>query len=207
MDVPEPKPAEISRLLERIRSGDQEAVNRLFGHYRRHLVGMVNGRLDERIRSRLDASDVVQDALQEASRRLEGYLATEAVPFGLWLRQIAIDHLHKAWRRHFGTARRTVSKEMPLPDRSSLQLARQLVSGRSTPSQHLSRIELVERVRQAMARLPEIDQAVLEMRHFEDQPYEQIGIVLGLSADAARKQYVRALQRLGKLSHELGSSS
>jgi RNA polymerase sigma factor (sigma-70 family) len=98
-----------------------------------------------------------------------------------------------------------VANEISLPEHSSVQLARQLVSGRSTPSQHLSRKELAERVRQAIARLPEIDQAVLQMRHFEDQPYEQIGLLLGLSADAAWKQYVGALRRLSKLFHELES--
>ena len=206
MDQSDPDRSDIAKLLERMRSGDPEAVELLFAHYRRHLMGMVRERLDDRLRGRLDASDVVQEALQEASRRLEGYLATQPVPFGLWLRQIAIDQVHKAWRRHFGAARRTVAKEILLPERSSLQLARQLVSGRSTPSQNLSRKELAERLRQAMARLPEIDQAVLEMRHFEDLPYEEIGALLGLSADAVRKQYVRSLRRLSKAFHELGSS-
>jgi RNA polymerase sigma-70 factor (ECF subfamily) len=168
---------------------------------------MVNGRLDNRLRARLDASDVVQDALRDATRRLGGYLASEPVPFGLWLRQIATDHLNKAWRYHYNTNRRTVSNEVPLPERSSLQLAMQLISNCSTPSQQLSRKETAERLRQAMALLSEVDQAVLQMRNFENQSYDEIGLLLGLSADAARKQYVRALLRLSKSFHERESSS
>jgi RNA polymerase sigma-70 factor (ECF subfamily) len=97
MNETESNSEEINKLIERMRAGDPEAINQLFAHYRQQLVGMLRGRLDERLRGRLDASDVVQDALREATRRLGGYLASEPVPFGLWLRQIALDHLHKAW--------------------------------------------------------------------------------------------------------------
>ncbi len=199
--------SEINKLIDRMRGGDPEAINLLFAHYRKHLVSMVNGRLDNRLRVRLDASDVVQDALKDAARRLGGYLASEPVPFGLWLRQITVDHLNKAWRYHYKTDQRTVRNEVPMPERSSLELARQLVSNRSTPSQHLSRKEIAERLWQALSLLSEVDQAVLQMRNFENQSYEEIGLVLGLSADAARKQYVRALLRLSKIFHERESSS
>jgi RNA polymerase sigma-70 factor (ECF subfamily) len=47
------------RLLEGARNGDDDAINRL--------VGM---RLDQQIRQRVDVSDVIQDVLIEANRRL-----------------------------------------------------------------------------------------------------------------------------------------
>jgi RNA polymerase sigma-70 factor (ECF subfamily) len=57
-------------------------------------------RLDPQLRSRVDPSDVVQEAQMEAARRLPGYLESPPLPFRLWLRQIAQDRLLNLHRRH-----------------------------------------------------------------------------------------------------------
>ena len=134
----------------------------------------------------------------EAVRRLEEFLRKEPMPFRLWLRQIAHDRLLKAHRRHVRAARRDVTKEVPLPEKSSL-LARQLLSDRSTPSQHVSKREQTHLVRQALTQLPEVDHEILLMRHLEELSYPEISYVLGISSDAARKRYGRALLRLAKV--------
>jgi RNA polymerase sigma-70 factor (ECF subfamily) len=193
-------------LLDQVKHGDATALDRLFGLYRRHLRQMIRSRLDHRIHGRLDASDVVQNTLFEACRRVGVYLESEPVPFGLWLRQIALDQLHKAWRHEAEAARRSVMQEIPLPERSSVCLARQLVSNQTTPSERVSRKEQVQLVRQALAQLSELERELLLMRTAEDLSYEEMGAVLGVSAEAARKRYVRALLRLSRLFHEQGSA-
>ncbi|MCP5519530.1 MAG: sigma-70 family RNA polymerase sigma factor [Verrucomicrobiales bacterium] len=196
-------------VMTRLRAGDREAAEQVFAFHRRHLLRTARSHLDGRIQGRLDPSDVVQNALCEAARRLPDYLAKEPVSFALWLRQIVLDEVHKAWRRHGQAARRSVTKEMPLPDRSSLILARQLPRAQSSPSQHLSRKETARRVRAAMERLPDSDRIALELRHFEEQPYAEIGLIMGISEQAARKRCVRALLRLGQMleGEELGGGS
>ena len=87
---------------------------------------------------------------------------------------------------------------------AGLLLARQLVAGGSTPSQHLARREFVEGVRQAVAQLPDADREVLFMRSVEGLAHEEIGHVLGIDAAAARKRYGRALLRLRPLLEERG---
>ena len=54
---------------------------------------MIDLRLDPAIIQRLDASDVVQEVLIEANRRLQDYLKAPTMPFHLWLRHIAKDHV------------------------------------------------------------------------------------------------------------------
>src|SRR5438046_1536413 len=81
------------------------------------------------MRARVDRSDVVQAAQLEASRRLESYSRRPEMPFRLWLWQIAYDRLLMLRRRHIDAARRTVARDLPLPDRSSVVLAQQLLSG------------------------------------------------------------------------------
>ena len=52
---------------------------------------MVEMRLDRRIQQRVDASDIVQEVMIEANRRLRTYLDDPVMPFQLWLRQMARD--------------------------------------------------------------------------------------------------------------------
>jgi RNA polymerase sigma-70 factor (ECF subfamily) len=68
---------------------------------------MIGLRLDQAVGRRVDASDRVQDLLPEASRRLPDCIRNPALPFHLWLRQIARDHLVDAHRRHRGSASTT----------------------------------------------------------------------------------------------------
>src|SRR5262245_52782011 len=130
---------ETRSLLEQVREGDRQAFDQLFVRHRAYLCQIVELRLDPRVRTRVDPSDVVQEAHLEAFRRLGAYLRQGPMPCRLWLRQIAYDRTLKARRHHLGAARRAVGREVPLPERSSLVLARQLFAGSSTPSQRLDR--------------------------------------------------------------------
>ena len=66
---------------------------------------MVDMRLDKRVTHRVDVSDVVQD-VHRGSSCLQTYLDNPAMPFHLWMRQIAKDRLIDAHRRHRGSAKR-----------------------------------------------------------------------------------------------------
>ena len=140
-EVP-PDSGETQDLLQRAQAGEPRAFEELFAGYRAYLRQFVELRLDPKLRSRVDASDVVQEAQMEAARRLKGYVEGPPVPFRLWLRQIAQDRLLNLHRRHVTTARRAVGREQSLPERSSLLLAQQLLAAGSTPSQQLNRREL-----------------------------------------------------------------
>src|SRR5215210_6778289 len=124
--------AEIQELLEKARQGDAAAQEQLLGRHREALRRMIALRLDPAIAARLDASDVVQEVLLEASRRLDDYLREPKLPFYLWLHHIARDHVIDAHRRHRKAQRRGVDRERPavpaaLAGQSSLDLAAQFV--------------------------------------------------------------------------------
>jgi RNA polymerase sigma-70 factor (ECF subfamily) len=186
------------RLLRKACDGDQRALSRLLERHRPYLRQMVELRLDPRIRARVDPSDVVQEAQLEAVRRLQDDPQPPPLPFRLWLRQLASDRLLMLRRYHVGAARRSVQREVALPERSSLQLFEQLVASGPTPSHHLNQREQSRRVRDAVARLPEKDREVLLMRTFEGLSFAEVAYVLRLDAAAVRKRYGRALLRLHK---------
>jgi RNA polymerase sigma-70 factor (ECF subfamily) len=193
-------------LLEQARAGEPGAVDQLLFRHRPYLRRLVAIRLDSRMQGRVDPSDVVQEAQLEASRRLPGYLESEepSMGFRLWLRQIAYDRLLMLRRQHFGAARRSVEREVPLPERSSLLLAKKLMSPRSTPSQELLRREFRRRVREAVGRLPEGDREVLALRNLEGLSNREAAQVLGIDPATASRRYGRAVLRLREILLENG---
>jgi RNA polymerase sigma-70 factor (ECF subfamily) len=204
MHAVQPDSQETQSLLQQIRAGDQRAVEQLFARHQAYLHRLVELRLDPRLRSRLDVSDIVQEAHLEALNRLDAYLDRPALPFRLWLRQIAFDRALKARRQHLGTARRALGREVPLPERSSLVLARQLLAGGSTPSQQMDQRELALRLRQAVAQLPETDREVVMMRHFEGLSNQEVACLLGIDPATASKRHGRAMLRLHQILFEGG---
>jgi len=194
---------ETESLLEQAAAGDSLARERLLQRHRPRLREFVEVHLDPALRARLDASDVVQEAQLEVARRLPDFLRRRPMPFRLWLRKTAYERLLMLRRRHRGAARRAVSREVGLPDRSSLALAQQLLAPHSSPSGRADREEQARRVQEALARLAEADREVLLMRHYEDLPYEDIGCILGIEPAAARKRAGRALVRLHALLAEV----
>jgi RNA polymerase sigma-70 factor (ECF subfamily) len=130
------------------------------------------------------------------------------MPFRLWLRKAACQRLAKLREQHIDAARRSVRRELPLPERSSLNLAMRLLDSGTSPSQRMARQELATQVRQALGGLGEIDREVLLMRYVEKLSYDDIGQVLDLEPSAVSKRHARALVKLQKilLEHGLGGS-
>src|SRR5437763_89388 len=97
--------------------------------------------MDPRLRARIDAADVVQQAHLEVVRRIGEYLARAPMPFRVWLRMTACQCLVDLQRHHVHAECRAVAQEMALPERSSMQLARQLMGAGPTPSRELMQRE------------------------------------------------------------------
>jgi RNA polymerase sigma-70 factor (ECF subfamily) len=190
-----PDSADTCGLLERVGQGDRRALEVLLARHRPAMHAFVEARVGPRLVARVDASDVVQEALLEVARRMADFLERRPMPFRLWVRRTAYERLLDL-RRHHRRARRSVEREVALPDRSSLLLARPLLAGTPSPSQQLEARELAERVSRAVACLSEADREVLLMRHGEGMPFEEIACLLGIESAAARKRFGRALLRL-----------
>jgi RNA polymerase sigma-70 factor, ECF subfamily len=199
-----PDTVQIDEMLKQARGGEADAVERLLQAHRdplRHAIGL---RLDPALAGRVDASDVVQDVLLEASQRLTDYLRNPAMPFQLWLRHIARDHVIDAHRRHRQAQRRSLDREQPLvpaglADHSSIELAAQLADQEPTPATAAIRHELQRRLHTAVAGLDEHDREIILMRHSEQMSNQDVAAALGLSEAAASMRYLRALRRLRTL--------
>jgi RNA polymerase sigma-70 factor (ECF subfamily) len=193
-------------LLAGARAGRQEAVDQLLERHRAALRRIIEMRIDPQLERRVDASDIVQEVMIEASRRLPGYLEGNPLPFHLWLRQMAKDRLIDAHRRHRLAARRSVDREQPLAGRprrdvSTQNLAAQVRDKQMTPASAATWRELERRFAAACAELEEQDEEIVLMRHFEQLSNSEAAIALGLTPQAASMRYLRAMRRLRELLH------
>ncbi len=196
-----PEAEQTQELLDQARGGDALAVNQLMDRHREALRQLIRMRLDQRIQRRIDVSDVVQDVLVEANRRLMDYLANPIMSFRLWLRQIAQDRIIDAHRRHRVSARRSVDREQMLgaangSDQSSVQLAALLGDQDLTPAAAAIQNEMVKRIEDAIVQLDEHDSEIIVLRHYEHLSNQEIALALNLSEPAASMRYLRAIRRL-----------
>jgi RNA polymerase sigma-70 factor (ECF subfamily) len=123
------------------------------------------------------------------------------MPFHLWLRHIAKDHVIDAHRRHRQAQRRSLDREQPivpavLADHSSYELAGQILDQEPTPASAAIRQELQRRLDTAIAALDDDDREVILMRHGEQLSNQEVATTLGLTEAAASMRYLRAVRRL-----------
>jgi RNA polymerase sigma-70 factor (ECF subfamily) len=201
--MPSPQDWDTDDRLRRVADGDRSARGELLERYRGRLRQMIRVRLDRRLQARFDPSDVLQEALAEADRKLSDYARRRPLPFYPWLRRLVWERLVQLQRHHLGAKRRSVRREespaLPLPDASAHLLAERLADRRSSPSSALERDERRARVQAALSRLGEADCEVLALRYLEDLSTREIAAVLELSESAVKMRQLRALQRLRHL--------
>jgi RNA polymerase sigma-70 factor (ECF subfamily) len=164
---------------------------------------MVSIRIDPRLASRVDPSDVVQDTLTVASQRLSEYARKRPLPFYPWLRRIAQQRLLDLQQEHIKTRKRSVLREdrpdFGISDQSVWQLASKFIVDDTSPSARLVRKELHQRARNALDQLSSHDREVLVMRHLEQMAINEIAADLDLSESAVKMRCLRAIQRLREL--------
>ncbi len=199
-----PEADQTQQLLAGVKDGDAAAMNRLMERHRDAVQRLVQMRLDRKIKQRVAVSDVVQDVLIEANRRLQDYVANPAMPYHLWLRQITKDRIIDAHRRHRGSAKRSVDKEQPVVapagmHQSTMDLAAQICDPELTPAAAATQKEMARRVEAAIAELNEQDAEIIVMRHYEKLSNQEVAQALGLTQPAASMRYLRAVRRLREM--------
>jgi RNA polymerase sigma-70 factor (ECF subfamily) len=199
---------ESSTFLHRVREGGEEALAELFLRYRDRLKRMVHLRMDRRLQGRVDASDVLQEAFMDVAQRGAEFLADPTMPLFLWFRWLTGERLLAIHRRHLGTQKRDVSREISLhrgfmPQATSASLAAQLLGHLTSPTQAVVRAELQIKLQEVLNSMDPIDREVLVLRHFEELSNNETAEVLQIHKAAASNRYKRALKRLKDLLIEI----
>jgi len=179
----------------------------LFTQHRNRLRSMVQLRIDRRLRARVDPSDILQEAFLEASERLDEYVRDRPMPVFIWLRWLTARKLVD-FHRHLGVGKRSPAREVSLergwgPPSQTWAMAERLLGHELSPRQAAMQAEAKARIEEALERMDEVEREVLALRHFERLSSREAAEVLGIRHDAARKRYLRAVEKLREILVEM----
>jgi RNA polymerase sigma-70 factor (ECF subfamily) len=169
--------------------GDELAFKSLVLHYGERVAAFFRRSGADRT----TAEDLAQEAFLRVARAKERY--EPIARFTTWLHRILFrmamnERARNRWRRAvpFRIVRDDDERGRGLPEPSS--------EPRADPAETVSLAELKERVRAAVAALPEPQRTALLLHRFEGCSYEEVGDALELSLPAVKSLLFRAREKV-----------
>ncbi len=200
---------ETDQLVFQAQNGDESAKAQLLMRHQDRLKRMIAVFLDPRVSPRVDPSDVLQETLVAAAKRMKNYQHNMPGGFYPWLRQIAKDRIIDAHRCHIRAGKRSVEREIRDPSymsaASASRLADRMVSNETSPSAHAGKKERRGKILAALNLLPDSYRELLLMRYMEQLSVKEISAVLCDTESAIKSRLWRALEKMNSMvDSELG---
>jgi RNA polymerase sigma-70 factor (ECF subfamily) len=174
-------------LVQRVKAGDRDALDRLFARSIPLLRRWASGRLPRWTRDLMDTDDLVQETVVRAVKRMDSFEPRHEGALQAYLRQAVMNRIRDELRRGIrGPAVTGLADDMA--DHRNV-----------SPLDEVIGREAVDRYEAALALLRPEEREAIVARVEMDGTYEQVAQVLGKpSADAARMAVSRALLRLAQ---------
>jgi RNA polymerase sigma-70 factor, ECF subfamily len=185
---------ELEGWIEAANRGDREALGRALHSFRAYLLLVANNELEPALKAKEGASDLVQETFLLAQCGVEKFRGRTEAEWREWLRSILMNQLINHRRKWQTTAKRQLNREVAIDGSPQ----------RDWPGRDISPgTELVRREREvallvALERLPQSDRELVIAHQRDGLTFEEIGRRQGITAEAARKRWTRALNRLSK---------
>jgi len=180
--VEEVKIIQHNELLQQIKLGDKKAQ---FEIYKLYYKAMYNTAL-RIVNSKIEAEDLMQEAFISAFLNIDTYKGE--VSFGAWLKKIVVnkslDFLKKK-RVKFDE----LKEKYDFVEQESFSFEESIN-------------EQVEKIKQAMTKLPDGFRVVFSLYLLEGYDHSEIAEILGITASASRSQFTRAKQKLVSILNE-----
>lgn len=181
--------ADTRELLSRWYGGDRSALEALLEVHLPWIRSYVRARLGPALRERFETMDVVQDAAVDVLEYGPKFVTSNARQFRALLAKILQNNLRDRARwlqRH---------QKLDVGGEHALDLDRTVEAAASVDEDVIAR-DIASWTRLAMELLSDEDRRVIELRQLDELSFEDVGETLGLSTDAARMRFHRALPRL-----------
>jgi RNA polymerase sigma-70 factor (ECF subfamily) len=188
--MPDPRLSETtSVLLDRVRVGDESALEALIARFLPRLRRWAAGRLPRTSRAVLETDDIVQDTVIKALRHLQSFQNRGEGALAAYLRQAVMNRLNDSYRQ--------AKRAAPVEGVSSDIVARE-----ASPLEEAIGAEALADYEAALARLSPLDREAVLLRLEFGCSYDEIAMELGKpTADAARVAVSRAVARLAREFH------
>ncbi|MBI4904294.1 MAG: sigma-70 family RNA polymerase sigma factor [Acidobacteria bacterium] len=183
-------------LIERFRSGDQEAFAVLYERYRARLTVLIHYRMGEALSQRYEVSDLLQEVFLRASTDLQRFEYQAPGSFFRWLARIA-GHVIVDAARHEDRAKRDGGVAVRFRSESNPGGHEPVDS--LTPSRVLREGEDVARLLSRLDALPEDYRTVILLSKFEGLATAAVAERMGRTREQVALLLHRALKRYREL--------
>lgn len=165
--------------------------------FRSYLHVLAETQMHAKLKSKVDASDIVQQTLLQAHQAQEQFRGSTSAEKAAWLRTI-LNNVLCGLARGFGRQRRDVSREQSMQaiEKSSLQLINLLSSDVSSPSAAIHRHERADELAKAMLRLTADQRQAIILKYWQGKTLAEIGEQLDKSTEAVAGLIFRGMQKL-----------
>ncbi|MBX7169058.1 MAG: RNA polymerase sigma factor [Pirellulales bacterium] len=186
-------------LLQRARAGSHSSLGLLFETFRDYLLCIARDELADDLRPKISASDLVQQTLLEAHQGFRHFQGQSPEEVQAWLRRVLLNNVLDATKQFRQAERRAVNREVSVgADDSARAEALALIDPGPSPSWLAVAAEERRSLMAALDELPAHYRTAIVLRNLQFQTHEQVASELGLSTDAARKLWGRAIVALAK---------
>jgi RNA polymerase sigma-70 factor (ECF subfamily) len=183
-------------LLARARSGEAEAVERLFDECRGYLGTLAGVQVESWLRAKADASDLVQQTLFEAHRDFARFQGRTRAEWLAWLKRILAHNTLDMMRRYHGTAKRQAHREVSVNAGDSVTGCPEPAARGPSPSEALIQGDEHVRLMSALAELSDDHRQVIVLRNLQRLSFDEVAVQLGRTRPAAQMLWMRAVKKL-----------
>lgn len=187
-------PDDLKELWDSARDGCEESLAYLLENYRPYLLAIANASLEDKVRPKMGASDLVQEAIVRAHSGFPEFAGTSDADLQKWLRQILKNQLIDCNRAFRQAEKRDVGRERPLDDSSVPHTP----ANDPSPDVQAVRNEEMTLLMRHIDELPEQERSVVRWYHDDELSFTEIGQRLQCSSETVRRSWYRALAILAK---------
>jgi RNA polymerase sigma-70 factor (ECF subfamily) len=192
----EPDPSD--RLMDEACDRATVPIGPLLEGCRQYLMLVATHTLGRELSGKAGASDLVQETFLEAQRNASQFRGRSRQELLAWLCRILACRAANMRRRFLKTQKRAGTRELPLDaiDAGENPQAPAIACKGPSPSEHAIGKELAAILEGALDRLPSHYRSAILWRQQEQLSFQEIGDRLGVTAEAARKHWSRAIVQL-----------
>jgi len=180
-------------LVQAAQKGDMGAFEELVARHR----DKIYARAYSMMRNEEEAIDLSQEAWVKAWQRLKQFQGESS--FGTWMTRIVINLCLDQLRRH----KRQRAESIEAMDEESGGVERQMPVVTVNPTEGLERVELRQRIDQALSQLSEAHRTAIVLCEFEGMEYKEIAKAMECSIGTVMSRLFYARRKMAALLSDL----
>jgi RNA polymerase sigma-70 factor, ECF subfamily len=190
-----------SMLIERLKGGDQQALEAIFNLYSSKLYSVAHRIIGEVA----DTEEVIQDVFWTAYRKAKTFRGTAR--FSTWLYRLTVNAALGKIRRNKRTKEVEYDEFLPKFQDDGHHLVRPVVDWSNTLDENYAKQETQRILMEALDQLKPLDRSVIALSDLEGLSDKEIAVALGVTVSAVKTRLHRARLFLrGKLAVRFGHS-